>query len=211
MPHHMRFSDEDLAALMRLLRWRRDVRHFLPDPVPEEALIHLQEAMSLAPSVGNARPWRVVRVQDPAMRQSARDIFRDCNARAATLYQGSRRAAYAQLKLEGMEIAPVQLAVFCLDDPDTGHGLGRQTMPETLRQSAAMAVFAIWLAARAQNLGLGMVSILDPARIEALLEMPADWRFTAWLCIGYPAYEDDTPLLHRVGWQENAESDWLVV
>lgn len=205
----MQFDETDLDALMRLLRWRRDVRHFLPDPVPEDAIAHLQEAMALSPSVGNARPWRVVRVEDPALREGARAEFRRCNAQAQELYQGARRSAYQRLKLEGMEIAPVQLAVFCVEDPETGHGLGRQTMPETLRQSAAMAVFTIWLAARVQNLGLGMVSILDPARIEALLEMPADWRFTAWLCIGYPAFQDDMPLLHREGWQENAESAWL--
>lgn len=204
------FGADDLAGLMRLLRWRRDVRHFLPDPIPAEAMAHLREAMALAPSVGNARPWRVVQVESPALRQRAREVFRDCNARAATLYQGRRRQQYDALKLEGMEIAPLQLAIFCLDDPQAGHGLGRQTMPDTLRQSAAMAIFALWLAARVQNLGLGMVSILDPGRIEDLLQMPPDWRFTAWLCIGRPAFDDDRPLLHRTGWQENAESDWLL-
>ena len=202
------FSADDLAGLMRLLRWRRDVRHFLSDPIPPDAIAHLQEAMALAPSVGNARPWRVVQVESPALRHSAREIFRDCNARAATLYQGRRRQEYDTLKLEGMEIAPLQLAIFCLEDPQAGHGLGRQTMPETLRQSAAMAIFALWLAARAQNLGLGMVSILDPQRIEDLLQMPPDWRFTAWLCIGKPAFSDDLPLLHRAGWQENTDQDW---
>lgn len=209
MPDTARFADEDLSALMRLLRWRRDVRHFRPDPVPEAALSRLREAMALAPSVGNARPWRVVQVDDPALRRAVREVFRDCNSAAESLYPAARRAAYRQLKLEGMERAPVQLAVFCIADPDSGHGLGRRTMPETLQQSVAMAIFSIWLAARAQNLGMGMVSILDPERVETLLGMPADWHFSAWLCIGYPEFRDDTPLLHRTGWQENAESDWL--
>ena len=77
--------------------------------------------------------------------------------------------------------------------------------------AATFAISALWLAARAQNLGLGMVSILDPARVEALLGMPEDWRFVAWLCIGHPAFEDDLPLLHRVDWQENAEPDWVTL
>jgi 5,6-dimethylbenzimidazole synthase len=94
-------------------------------------------------------------------------------------------------------------------DPAEGRGLGRRTMPQTLEQSVAMAIFAMWLAARAQNLGLGMVSILDPDRVAQVLDAPADWRFAAWLCVGYPAADDDMPLLHRVRWQENVEREWL--
>lgn len=204
----MDFDTDEIARLMRLMRWRRDVRHFRRDPVPEAAVAHLREAMALAPSVGNARPWRVIEVADPALRAAVREDFARCNASAAGAYQGTRRDAYAALKLAGLEAAPLQLAVFCEGQPARGHGLGRQTMPETLAQSAAMAIYAIWLAARAQNLGLGMVSILDPARIEALLGVPADWRFVAWLCIGWPEFHDDTPLLHRAGWQANDESLW---
>ncbi|MBU3029905.1 5,6-dimethylbenzimidazole synthase [Paracoccus marinaquae] len=204
----MQFDESEIERLLTLMRWRRDVRHFRTDPVPETAIARLREAMTLAPSVGNARPWRVIRVEDPAIRAAVREDFARCNAEAARRYQGGQRDAYAALKLAGLEAAPVQLAVFCEGEPVQGHGLGRQTMPETLAQSAAMAVFAMWLAARAQNLGLGMVSILDPARIEALLEVPPDWRFVAWLCIGWPEFQDDTPLLHRSGWQENDESGW---
>ncbi len=207
----MQFTDSDLDRLMLLLEWRRDVRHFRPDPIPDQALRHLERAMALAPSVGNSRPWRVVRVQSAELRQAAQAEFRRCNADAATLYHGERLRHYDRLKLEGMETAPLQLAVFSIEDPDAGHGLGRQTMPQTLLQSTAMAIFSIWLAARAQNLGVGMVSILDPDRIEAILQRPAGWRFAAWLCIGHPAFDDDTPLLHREGWQENDESDWEIL
>lgn len=207
----MEFGEDEITRLLSLLRWRRDVRHFRTDPVPEVAIERLREAVALGPSVGNARPWRVLRVESPGIRAVVRDEFARCNAAAAAGYSGARRMAYDQLKLAGLEAAPLQLAVFCHDDPENGHGLGRQTMPETLRQSAAMAVFALWLAARAQNLGLGMVSILEPRRIETLLGVPASWRFLAWLCIGYPAFADDMPLLHRSGWQENVEPAWEIV
>lgn len=205
----MQFAASDLDQLMRLLKWRRDIRHFRPDPVPECAIARLEEAMALSPSVGNARPWRVMRVRDPAIRSAVRTMFETCNAEAARRYPEAQRAEYQSLKLEGLDMAPVQLAVFTHTDPEAGHGLGRQTMPETLAQSTAMAIHALWLAARAQNLGLGMVSILDPHRIERLLQAPADWRFTAWLCIGYPTAADDLPLLHRVQWQENTENVWV--
>lgn len=207
----MGFDAEEIERLLALMRWRRDVRHFRPDPVDEAAVERLRTAVALAPSVGNARPWRVVRVEDPDLRAAVRADFARCNAEAAAAQPEERRDAYARLKLAGLEAAPLQLAVFCLEDPGAGHGLGRRTMPETLRQSAAMAIFALWLAARAQNLGLGMVSILDPARVEALLGMPEDWHFVAWLCIGHPVFEDDVPLLQRAGWQENAEADWITL
>lgn len=206
----MEFDGDEIERVLTLLRWRRDVRHFRTDPVPEAAITRLREAMALSPSVGNARPWRVIRVEDQSVRAAVRQDFRRCNAAAAERYEGQRRDAYAALKLAGLEAAPLQLAVFCVSEPVQGHGLGRQTIPATLAQSAAMAIFAMWLAARAQNLGLGMVSILDPARIETLLKVPDDWHFVAWLCIGWPEFADDTPLLHRAGWQQNDESGWQV-
>jgi 5,6-dimethylbenzimidazole synthase len=204
----MRFDDHDLATLLRLMRWRRDVRRFRPDPVPEAALRQLAEAMAFAPSVGNSRPWRVIRVDDPATRAAMRMHFEACNAAAAEGYQGERRDAYRALTLAGIDTAPVQLAVFTDMDPAEGHGLGRRTMPETLAQSTAMAVHALALAARALNLGVGMVSILDPGHVHRLMEAPAGWRFWGWLCIGYPVEFDDRPQLDRLRWQENLDPPW---
>lgn len=204
----MIFGPEDRETLRAILRWRRDVRHFRPDPVPAPVLHGLVAAMDAAPSVGNARPWRVIRVRDCALRAAVRAEFARCNAAAAQGYAGARRDSYAALKLAGLDAAPEQLAVFTVTDPAAGHGLGRATMPETLRQSTAMAIHSLWLAARVENLGLGMVSILDPRRIEAIFAVPADWEFAAYLCLGYPEFTDDTPLLHRAGWQENLPSWW---
>jgi 5,6-dimethylbenzimidazole synthase len=205
----MNFGREDVAALHRILQWRRDVRHFRPDPIPEPLVEELAEAMELSPSVGNARPWQVVRVDDPALRAALRAEFARCNAAAAAQYHGRQREDYQALKLAGLDRAPLQLAVFTRIDPDEGHRLGRATMPQTLHQSTAMAIHTLWLAARVRNLGLGMVSILDPQRVGALLDMPPDWEFSAWLCLGWPEIDDDTPLLDRTGWQKNLTRTWL--
>ncbi|PPB79559.1 cob(II)yrinic acid a,c-diamide reductase [Albidovulum inexpectatum] len=204
----MQFSDDEAATLNRILRWRRDVRHFRTDPVPESLLLELRAAMASAPSVGNARPWRVLRVESPDLRAAIRAEFERCNAEAAAAYDDATRAEYARLKLAGLDAAPVQLAVFTVADPAAGRRLGRRTMPQTLQQSTAMAIHALWLAARVRNLGLGMVSILDPDRVCRILKTPDDWIFTAYLCIGWPEFTDDTPLLHRTGWQENAPTVW---
>lgn len=204
----MQFTDKDRLGLAQILRWRRDVRHFRRDPVPEATLERLRATMGCAPSVGNSRPWRVIRVEDPALRAGVRAVFSQCNAEAATLYSGTQREAYHQLKLAGLDAAPVQLAVFTALDPAEGHGLGRQSIPETLKQSTAMAIHTLWLAARAENLGLGMVSILDPAAMENLFAAPEGWAFSAYLCLGWPEFTDDTPLLHRVDWQKNSATVW---
>ncbi len=205
----MQFTAEEAGTLEQILKWRRDVRHFRTDPVPEDIMARLQAAMAAAPSVGNARPWRVFRVKDPDLRSAVRAGFERCNREAAAGYDDASRADYMRLKLAGLDAAPEHLAVFTVTDPEAGRGLGRRTMPETLHQSTAMAVHTLWLAARAENLGLGMVSILDPGDIERLFDVPDGWEFSAYLCIGWPEFTDDTPLLHRVGWQENLPTDWV--
>ncbi len=204
----MQFPPTTPETIAELMRWRRDVRHFRADPVPEAALERLRQAMELAPSVGNSRPWRVLRVESPELRAAVREEFARCNAQAAKLYQGEQAESYARLKLAGLDKAPVQLAVFTDLDPEAGHGVGRQTMPETLAQSTAMAIHALWLAARAENLGLGLVSILEPATLAKLFDAPPNWRFCAYICLGWPEFTDDTPLLHRVDWQRNIATSW---
>jgi 5,6-dimethylbenzimidazole synthase len=204
----MHFPPQTAATLTEIMRWRRDVRHFRAEPVPAPLLARLQQAMELAPSVGNARPWRVLAVESPALRAAVRAEFTRCNTQAAGLYAGEQAQAYARLKLAGLDNAPVQLAIFTDLTPQAGHGLGRQTMPETLEQSTAMAIHTLWLAARAENLGLGMLSILEPAAMEALFTPPPGWRFSAYLCLGWPEFTDDTPLLHRQDWQHNTTMPW---
>ncbi|RIY00777.1 5,6-dimethylbenzimidazole synthase [Aureimonas flava] len=190
-----------LAALETLLRLRRDVRRFRLDPLPADRVAHLLRLTALAPSVGLSQPTRLVLVEDPARREAVRASFRRCNAEALAAAQPERRAAYAGLKLAGLDRAPVHVAVFSVADPAQGHGLGRHTMPETLDYSAVLAIHTLWLAACADGIGLGWVSILDPAEIRAALDVPADWRFVAYLCLGLPEREDDVPELERRGWE----------
>ncbi|MEK0083263.1 5,6-dimethylbenzimidazole synthase [Benzoatithermus flavus] len=188
--------------LQELLRWRRDVRHFRRDPVDPELIGYLLDLACLAPSVGHSQPWRFVLVDSPAARAAVRANFLACNEAALAAYEGERAELYARLKLAGLDEAPVHLAVFCDHDTRSGLGLGRRTMPEMLPYSVVTAVHTLWLAARAHGLGLGWVSILDPARLRADLDVPPAWQLVAYLCLGYPEAEHDRPELERVGWQQ---------
>ena len=194
--------DADFRERLRdLVAWRRDVRRFRRDPIDGALLEELLDLACLSPSVGNSQPWRFVRVDDPARRARVRANFARCNAAALAAHDGDRAKLYASLKLEGLAEAPIHLAVFVEEDPDAGHGLGRRTMPETLRYSAVLAVHTLWLAARAQGVGVGWVSILDPDAVAADLETPESWSLVAYLCIGYPREEHLDPELERHGWQ----------
>ena len=151
--------------------------------------------------MGLSEPWRFVVVDDIGRRASVRANFQAANAAALAAQDMSRRAAYARLKLAGLDDAPVQVAAFCDPDPEQGHGLGRATMPDALAYSVAIAIHTLWLAARLDGIGLGWVSILDPAAITIALDVPNQWRFMGYLCLGYPAAEDDRPALQRAGWE----------
>ena len=207
----MELTQAHRDALRDVLKWRRDVRHFLPDPVDPDVLTRLRTAMDMAPSVGNARPWRVMQVSTPSLRDAVIANFAAANAEAAKIYDDAKKARYNKLKLAGLNVAPVHLAVFTEAQPTEGHGLGRQTMPEMLAYSTVAAIHTLWLAARAENLGLGWVSILDPAAIAKTLNAPANWHLTGYLCLGKAAQSDDTPLLHRTDWQENTSTVWKEV
>jgi len=159
---------------------------------------------SLAPSVGLSEPWRFVRVETAAVRDLITAEFERANAAALADLSGDRAALYAQLKLAGLREAPVHLAVFTDRETGKGHGLGRQTMPETLDYSVVAAVHTLWLAARTMGVGLGWVSILDPAQVACILDVPAGWSLTAYLCLGYPEEEMDFPELERAGWEKRA-------
>lgn len=197
-PH---FDEAFRAGLLDLFAWRRDVRHFRPDPLPEGTLARLIALSTLAPSVGLCEPWRFVVVDQPARRAAIRADFARENLEAAREQRGDRAALYARLKLEGMETAPAQFALFADADPEQGNGLGRRTMPEMAAYSAVLAAHTLWLAARAEGLGLGWVSILDPARVAEALDVPADWRFIGYFCLGYPQEQAETPELQRAGWE----------
>jgi 5,6-dimethylbenzimidazole synthase len=189
------------ARLRDLLVWRRDVRRFRREPLPSGTLEALIELACLAPSVGLSQPWRFVVVENRATRAAVRRNFADCNADALAVQSEQRSALYARLKLAGLDEAPCQLAVFADRSTAQGHGLGRHTMPEMIEYSAVTAVHTIWLAARAQGIGVGWVSILDPKVIAALLDVPAEWKFIGYFCLGYPQVDDTIPELEQEGWE----------
>jgi 5,6-dimethylbenzimidazole synthase len=195
------FDDAFAHRLDTLFAWRRDVRRFRPDPLDEAALRACLAAAHRAPSVGNSRPWRFVRVSDPARRAAGVESFGHCNAQAAAAYGDERAARYRALKLAGLNEAPVHLAVFCDGETGAGLGLGRATMPETLAYSVVGAVQCLWLAARARGIGLGWVSILDPCAVTDILDVPPGWHLIAYLCLGLPQEEHPDPELERHGWQ----------
>jgi 5,6-dimethylbenzimidazole synthase len=205
------FDDAFRARLRELLTWRRDVRRFRRDVLPRGTLERLIELACLAPSVGLSQPWRFVIVDTPACRAAIRANFETCNAKALAAQSGQRAAGYARLKLAGLDDAPGHLAVFA--DPGTtrGHGLGRHTMPEMIEYSAVTAVHTIWLAARAEGIGMGWISILDPAAVAATLDVPATWTFIGYLCLGFPETEDDIPDLERAGWERRYPASSRVV
>ena len=205
----LQFRDPQREHLHDILTWRRDVRHFRKDGIDPAVWSRLEASVDLAPSVGNSRPWRIVRVKSPTVRAAIVRDFESSNRAAAEGYEPEDKAAYLALKLAGLREAPEHLAFFTDLTPAAGRGLGRRTMPETLSYSTVMAIHTFWLTARAYNVGVGWVSILDPDRVVRLLDVPSTWALTAYLCIGYPAHSNETPELHRVGWQDNTATVWI--
>jgi 5,6-dimethylbenzimidazole synthase len=164
-----------------LLTWRRDVRRFRPAPLPPGTIGRLIELAALAPSVGLSEPWR----------------FQLVEARSAKI---SRRA----MRPPSRRGRPIDRAT------GQGRGRGRRTMPETLEYSAVAAVHTLWLAARAEGIGLGWVPILDPEEIAAILETPVDWKLIGYLCLGFPDAEDNVPELERRGWEVRRGAPFLL-
>jgi 5,6-dimethylbenzimidazole synthase len=195
------FDEAFRTQLRDLLVWRRDVRQFRPDPLPDGTIERLIELACLAPSVGLSQPWRFVIVDDPDRRRAVLEHFKACNADALKSYRGELAARYARLKLSGLAEAPCQFAVFADRTHRLGHGLGQATMPETVEYSVVAAVCTIWLAARAEGIGMGWVSIIDPARVAEILDIPVAWRLVGYFCLGYPRAESDQPELERQGWE----------
>lgn len=205
------FGPDFAAAFRDLVLWRRDVRRFQDRSLDESRVDRLIEVASHAPSVGNCQPWRFVLVASAMRRDAVRASFLRANQAALDGYDGKARALYARLKLEGLDVAPVHLAVFADEATERGAGLGRRTMPETLRYSVVGAVHTLWLAARAEGIGVGWVSILEPNVVTKALEVPETWALVAYLCLGWPVEEHLDPELERAGWQGRADRAGLVL
>lgn len=206
-----RFDATFQDQLLNLFIWRRDVRHFLPTPLPEGMVEDLIRIACLSPSVGLSEPWRFVVVNDRNRRAKVKANFMQANAAALATYEGERAQKYAALKLEGLDVAPVQLAVFADPDPEQGARLGRLSMPETVNYSVVTAVHTLWLAAMAKGFGLGWISILDPQALKACLEVPAEWRLIGYFCLGFPKQISDSPELEREGWEKRRDLGGVLI
>ena len=195
------FSAPFQEELLRLFRLRRDVRRFRRDPLPEEEVLAMLEAAHTAPSVGLSQPWRFVRVRSEGARSAVIASFERANAAASRAFDDDRAQLYRSLKLAGLREAPEHLLICCQTDTGQGHGLGRATLPGTLRDSVICAIQNLWLAARARGLAIGWISILDPEELRAPLDLPPHWLWVAYLCMGWPERDSDHPELEAAGWE----------
>ena len=180
---------------------RRDIRHFRPDPVPDEALLRILDAAHHAGSVGFMQPWNFIVIRSVDVRRGVHEIFERENASAAENYSGERRQLYDSLKLQGILDAPINIAVTCDRTRKGPHVLGRNTWRDTDLYSTCCAVQNLWLSARAEGLGVGWVSILDESEVARVLGLPDGVRLVAYLCVGYPVEFRERPTLEEVGWE----------
>jgi 5,6-dimethylbenzimidazole synthase len=200
------FSEEERRGVYRAIYERRDVRsQFLPHPVPDDVLRRILDAAHHAPSVGFMQPWDFLVMRDPSIRQAVYRNFECANRRAAEAYHGEQRKLYDTLKLAGIVEAPVNLCVTCDHDRPKGSGLGRQTDPATDLYSTVCAVQNLWLAARAESLGVGWVSIIDPDQLKMTLGIPPALTLVAYLCIGYVSEFLPQPELEEKGWETRSD------
>ncbi|MCG9025617.1 5,6-dimethylbenzimidazole synthase [Laribacter hongkongensis] len=176
------FDPAEQQGLWRAIRERRDMRHFNGAPLEAGQLERLLEAARLAPSVGYMQPWRFIRITDPALRLAIHaEVEAERQQTAATL--PSRQAEFLRLKIEGIRECS-ELLVSVLMPDDGRHIIGRRTMPDMALASAACAIQNLWLAARAEGIGMGWVSFFEPARLAARLALPSGARPIAVLCLG---------------------------
>ncbi len=200
----------DRDILYRIIESRRDVRAFRPDPVPEDVLRRILGAAHHAPSVGFMQPWNFIVVRDPATKAAVKVSFLEENARATAHYAGKRGELYRSLKLEGLEEAPLNVCVTCDHTRGGPHVLGRNTIVDTDVYSTCCAVENLWLAARAEGVGVGWVSILTETALRRILGIPEHVIPVAYLCVGFPEVFYDEPELERRGWRDRLPLDQAI-
>ncbi|TNC79972.1 MAG: 5,6-dimethylbenzimidazole synthase [Oleiphilus sp.] len=207
---HREFEHHEQRILEEIMRLRRDVRgnRFLNTPLEEQVLDQILHAGLLAPSVGFSQPWRIIDIRNRETKQGVAKIFAEENTEAAKQFEDQRRQQYQQLKLEGILEAPVNLAVFYQHSDEAI--LGQTSMPVVGEYSTVCAIQNMWLMARALNVGMGWVSILDRKKMEALLGASRHQKFVAYLCLGYVDKFYDQPELEMRGWEQRKRIEELI-
>lgn len=196
----MRYNDNDIAAIYRVIEERRDMRHFLPDPVDPELFKRRLQAAHHAPSVGFMQPWRFIRIRSPQMRNAIYELVEQERQNTAAAL-GERQSEFMRLKVEGIKECG-ELLVAALMDGRERHVFGRRTLPEMDLASVACAIQNMWLAARAEGIGLGWVSLFDPAALGRCLNLPEGAKAIAILCIGHVEAFYPRPMLEQEKWAE---------
>jgi 5,6-dimethylbenzimidazole synthase len=194
------FSPSEREAVYKAIQSRRDVRRFVSTPIPEEVIGRILLAAHHAPSVGYMQPWNFIVIRNPRTKNAIKQAFLSARAQEAAQFADARKELYLSLKLEGIEQAPLNICVTC--DP-ARHGpavLGRSLNPRTDIYSTCCAIQNLWLAARAEGLGVGWVSILSEQRLKEILCIPACIAVVGYLCVGYPERFEAKPELETVGW-----------
>ena len=203
-----RFTDNEIAAVYRVIAERRDMRHFLPDPLDPAVFARLLGAAHQAPSVGFMQPWRFIRITDRALREKIHALAEA--ERLATAHAlGEREDEFMRLKVEGIRECG-ELLVAALMDKREPHVFGRRTLPEMDLASVSCAIQNLWLAARAEGIGMGWVSLFDPEQLRQLLHMPEGAKPVAILCLGQVEAFYPKPMLEMTGWAERQSLDDLV-
>lgn len=203
------FSAADIDAIYRVIAQRRDMRHFCGGEVPAATLRRLLLAAHQAPSVGLMQPWRFVRITQPTLREQLYTLVQQERQRTAEAL-GERESEFLRLKVEGIKDC-AELLVVALKDQREQHIFGRRTLPEMDLASAACAIQNLWLAARAENLGMGWVSLFEPDDLKALLGMPEGSHPIGILCLGPVAEFYDKPMLEIEQWAQRCPLDELVM
>ena len=205
------FSEAERAAVYRAIHTRRDVRNeFLPDPIPEAVLRRLLEAAHAAPSVGYMQPWNFILIREQENRRAIHGIFPDANIEAADKLTGEIKLKYMSLKLEGILKAPLNICITCDRERGGDFVLGRTHNPAMDLYSTVCAVQNFWLAARAEGVGVGWVSIFDHDRLSRHLGLPESVEIIAYLCVGYVDQLYVKPELAVKGWRDKLKLDKLI-
>ncbi len=194
------FTSFEREAVYKAIFARRDVRRFLSAPIPSEAVERILLAAHHAPSVGFMQPWNFIVIREPYTKKLIKEAFLLARSQEAERFSGERKKLYLSLKLEGIEEAPLNICVTC---DSTRHGpavLGRSLIPQTDIYSTCCAIQNLWLAARAEGLGVGWVSILSEERLKEILKIPSHVTVVGYLCVGYPERFEPKPELETVGW-----------
>ncbi len=205
------FTEQEQDLLFEIIMSRRDVRgnRFLPKEIDQETTLKIIQAGLHGPSVGFSQPWEFVIVKNPKTKQQIKASFNIENTKGADQFSKEKKVSYTDLKLEGIEEAPLNIAVFY--KPKDTPVLGQTSMPNMGRYSVVCAIQNMWLMARSLNIGMGWVSILDPEKVKTILNAPKENELIGYLCFGYTDMFYDQPELELKKWDTRKPLNEVII